>query len=252
MSQMSWKDAIRTVLRDHGSDMHYSDIAQQIIDRKLRSKVGATPAATVSANLTAHLAGEVEKTGRGHYRLVDASTQAGDPDRDVAGDDATSQSGDVDAHPEMGCINAFGIFWRREEVLWKSDIRLWGVQKMGADPVDFGGQSGVYILYDGSRIVYVGQATSGRLGQRLKDHTKDRLDARWDRFSWFGVDAVNEDGTLQSSEGRRTTTVDLISTLEALLIEGLEPPLNRRRGDGFSDLEFIQEIDPEIQARREE
>jgi hypothetical protein len=39
----------------------------------------------------------------------------------------------------------------------------------------------------------------------------------------------------------------VIETLEALLIESLEPPLNRRRGDNFSAVEYLQGIDPEIE-----
>lgn len=32
----------------------------------------------------------------------------------------------------------------------------------------------------------------------------------------------------------------LVATLEALLIEVLEPPQNRRRGDDFNAIEYIQ------------
>lgn len=39
--------------------------------------------------------------------------------------------------------------------------------------------------------------------------------------------------------------------MEALLIEGLEPPQNRKRGDGFSAVEFIQAVDPDIEKRRD-
>ena len=35
--------------------------------------------------------------------------------------------------------------------------------------------------------------------------------------------------------------------MEALLIEGLEPPRNRRQGDGFNVVEFMQAKDPEIE-----
>ena len=35
------------------------------------------------------------------------------------------------------------------------------------------------------------------------------------------------------------------ATLEALLIEALEPPQNRKRGDDFSAIEYIQDMDPE-------
>ena len=40
--------------------------------------------------------------------------------------------------------------------------------------------------------------------------------------------------------------------MEALLIEGLEPPQNRKRGDGFSAVEFIQVVDPEIEKRKQQ
>ncbi len=39
----------------------------------------------------------------------------------------------------------------------------------------------------------------------------------------------------------------LIVTMEALLIEGLEPPQDRRRGDDFRAVEFLQVEDPDIQ-----
>jgi hypothetical protein len=42
----------------------------------------------------------------------------------------------------------------------------------------------------------------------------------------------------------------LIVTMEALLIEGLEPRQNRKRGDDFRAVEFLQVEDPEIQKRR--
>jgi len=41
----------------------------------------------------------------------------------------------------------------------------------------------------------------------------------------------------------------LIVTMEALLIEGLEPPQNRKRGDDFTAVEFLQVEDPEISKR---
>src|SRR5689334_21768166 len=43
-----WKDAIVEVLKGSTQAMHYADIATEIQKRHLRSKVGATPAATVN------------------------------------------------------------------------------------------------------------------------------------------------------------------------------------------------------------
>ncbi|WP_206678263.1 hypothetical protein, partial [Salmonella enterica] len=65
-----------------------------------------------------------------------------------------------------------------------------------AKPVNFADRVGVYILYSGERVIYVGRITEPRLGPRLWDHMCDRLAGRWDRFSWFGVRTADDDGTL--------------------------------------------------------
>ena len=57
---------------------------------------------------------------------------------------------------------------------------------------------------------------------------------------------VLEDGTLSDKSPTKFNMDILIATMEALLIEGLEPPLNRKRGDDFSAVEFLQVKDPEI------
>ncbi len=132
--------------------------------------------------------------------------------------------GQSDDHgAETGLINAFGMYWRRDKVAWKTTPKILGAQS-GGTSVDFGAQIGIYLLYDGARAVYVGRATARPLGARLREHTADRLDGRWDRFSWFGVRQVSETGDLQALPASVYTTDVLIVTMEALLIEGLEPP----------------------------
>jgi hypothetical protein len=42
----------------------------------------------------------------------------------------------------------------------------------------------------------------------------------------------------------------VVETMEALLIESLEPPLNRRRGDNLSGAEYIQTPDPQIEKTK--
>ena len=122
-----------------------------------------------------------------------------------------------------------------------------GQQQPGSQPVDFCAQTGVYLLHDGNRVVYVGRTTDQPLGVRLRQHISDRLNERWDRFSWFGVLPVKEDGTLAAAPPEAFNINNLIATMEALLIEGLEPPQNRKRGDDFSAVEFLQVQDPELE-----
>lgn len=54
-ADMPWQDAIAAVLRSSGEPLHYSDIAQKIGDNGYRTNVGATPANTVSANLSSSI-----------------------------------------------------------------------------------------------------------------------------------------------------------------------------------------------------
>jgi hypothetical protein len=236
---ISWEDAIETVLRDRGEPMHYTEIAEEISNRRLK-KV-ANPAASVSVTFTKCLASGSSpfiRTGRGEYGLS-SQTPSEIPQ-------IVDETGAVDA--ETGALRAFGMYWRRDQVLWSGRPRLWGRQSEGASDVDFSEQVGVYLLHDRDRTIYVGRATD-TLFARLKAHNGDRLSGRWDRFSWFGLRGVQEDGTLGDPATAWTHNV-VIETLEALLIETVEPPLNRKRGDNLAAVEFLQVVDPAIEDRK--
>lgn len=146
-------------------------------------------------------------------------------------------------------IGAFGMYWERSLVDWYARPKLLGSQGIGATTVDFFDQRGLYLLHDRRQIVYVGRSTDRPLGKRLYEHTQDRLRGRWDRFSWFGIRGVTEEGNLQPP--RNDADVEFcIQAIEALLIESIEPPLNRKRGDGFSGIEYIQSEDPALRDRK--
>ena len=256
MPDMPWVDAIKLVLSEQGEPMRASEIAQTIVDKKYRVKVGATPNTTVGSILSQPpLRDEVEKVERGIYRYppsneVEGGTAAADGDAPPA-ESGPTKSGTELTQDEPGLLNAFGLFWRRAEVDWTAAApKLFGVQLAGSTAVDFGSQAGIYVLYDGSRLVYVGRVNEPRLAKRLREHTRDRLSGRWDRFSWFGVRAVTDTGLADFSPSATVTLDSLINTLEALFIEALEPPQNRRQGDGFAELEFIQVLDPGIEKKR--
>jgi hypothetical protein len=62
---------------------------------------------------------------------------------------------------------------------------------------------------------------------------------------------VRDNGELTPTPDVGIGVGSLIATMEALLIEGLEPPQNRRQGEGFNAVEFIQEPDPEVMRERD-
>ena len=140
------------------------------------------------------------------------------------------------------------MFWSRQAIEWVSNPRILGMQQIVAAPVDFSKQVGIYLLYDGREVIYVGRATERPLGKRLYEHTLDRLSSRWDRFSWFGVLPVSEDGVLGALQEAFQVS-KLLPALEAILIEALEPRQNRKRGDDLSSVEYIQKVDPEIRKK---
>jgi len=136
------------------------------------------------------------------------------------------------------------MLWQRQSVIWSGSPTLLGQQGSSAINVNFAAQQGVYLLHDGHRVIYVGRAADTMFA-RLKAHTTGRLDGRWDRFSWFGIRGVTADGHLTDPVRDWTQNV-VLETMEAVLIESLEPPLNRRRGDNFSAAEYNQTPDPKL------
>lgn len=240
MADTGWIEAIKAVLPANGEPMHYAQIAAEIAARGLRTSLGATPAQTVSATISVSIRADPDATPfqrsqRGFYCLRDTLPPPTPPDDDGC---------------EAGYINALGIGWRRDQVDWKPTVpNILGRQQSASVIVNFADQRGVYILFDSNRIVYVGRVTEQPLGARLRQHTIDRLNGRWDRFSWFGTRAVRENGELSESDRTKYDGRELIETMEALLIETLGPPLNRRRGDTFASVEFIQERDPELKKQ---
>jgi hypothetical protein len=239
LADLTWRDAILEILKGSSEPMHYAAIAEAIAEQGLRSDLGATPATSVSATIAAQLQKEVVRVTRGYYALAPGKGPLR-PAKPA-----------IDSEPDdTGLINAFGMYWARSHVLWSTIPRILGQQQPGSDAVDFCGQRGVYLLHDGRDVVYVGRTTDQPLGARLRQHTVDRLNGRWDRFSWFGVFAPSEKGALNSIPNGRYDLDMLITTMEALLIEGLEPPQNRKRGDDFKAVEFLQVEDQEIHKNK--
>jgi hypothetical protein len=257
---MSWREAIERVLKEEARPLHYSEISELVLSKDYYKTEGATPDATVNAQLTSSIKHEGAKSpflkvSRGTFTLRSLGPQPATPQEPtVVLPPATpkvlkaAQSATIEEEPDESVIRCLGMYWQRDLVVWKNDPRVFGKQQALSKPVDFGAQRGIYILYDHHTVVYVGRSVDRPIGRRLYEHTIDRLGSRWNRFSWFGLLNVTDDGKLVEVP-IKVTLPSLIATLEALLIEALEPPQNRKRGDDFSVMEYIQDVDPEIKER---
>lgn len=243
---LGWREAAIEALKIAQTAMHYTDIAEAIVIGGFRSEVGATPAISVNVAIRKSIKEDGDASpfvlvGRGMYAL--RHKLASTPPPAMVVEEAQE---DLD---ETGLINAFGMYWSRSYVLWSPTPRILGQQQLESTSVDFCHQRGVYLLHDGRSVVYVGRTTDQPLGVRLRQHVADRLNGRWDRFSWFGTMTVNETGSLVAPSNATFNLDLLIVTMEALLIEGLEPPQNRKRGDDFRAIEYLQVEDPDIKKR---
>lgn len=249
-NELTWREAIEKILQSSATPLHYNDITERIISEGLRQSIGATPSATVNAQIAASIKHDGDSSpyvriSKGVFALKSSGLVGIASKRKVA--PAKPEVEETEEQYEV--VSSFGMFWRKNAIEWSQNPKLLGMQQIGATPVDFCKQVGIYLLYDGREVIYAGRTTDRPLGRRLYEHTVDRMSSRWDRFSWFGLLPVSSSGAL----GKLPETFSaekLIPALEAILIEALEPRQNRKRGDDLAAVEYIQRIDPEIEKRK--
>jgi len=249
-AELTWRKAIDRVLGSSPTPLHYNEITERIISEGLRKNLGATPAATVNAQISSSIKHDGDsspyiRVSKGTFAMRDGSSDALVVSAKLTPDVSESE----ESEEQYEIITSFGMFWRKEAIEWASTPKLLGMQQIGATPVDFSKQLGIYLLYDGREVIYVGRTTDRPLGRRLYEHTIDRMSARWDRFSWFGLLPVSDTGKI----GTLRETYDaakVIPALEAILIEALEPRQNRKRGDDLAAVEYLQKVDPEIEKKK--
>lgn len=149
-------------------------------------------------------------------------------------------------------IQCYGLRWKASDVFWgkrNNPGTLLGYRRgKKRHPVDFREQLGVYVLYAGDRIIYVGEAHSQRDGLygRLRKH-REEFGERWDRFSWFGFRGINERDHKLSVvvESFKPDLRTAIEQVEAVLIATIEPGINSQGGKFQGAEECIQQRDNE-------
>ena len=79
--EKSWREAIKKVLAETDTPLHYTEISEQILSRGYYETDGATPAATVNAQISASIKHDGEKSpfvriGKGIFTLKDKTTSS--------------------------------------------------------------------------------------------------------------------------------------------------------------------------------
>lgn len=120
---------------------------------------------------------------------------------------------------------------------------------------DFRTQTGIYVLYDDYGPYYVGLTRDQPIGNRLRQHHRDRHERNWDRFSWFGFRPVLSarllDGTRDLGRVPERLVTDSRSTIgdiETLLIQslGTQHRGNRHEERFASALHWDQVMDHDV------
>ena len=156
----------------------------------------------------------------------------------------------------MPIIKNYGFLWDRDFVYRGAGSNAGHLNgtSAGVPVADFREQIGVYVLYDSTqRIVYVGQAGNGNatLFTRLKNHMDGPMWNRWKYFTWVGFKDVNADGKLSAQQSVTSGVSgfkysDALNELEGILIEVIEPKLNKQSGRLKSAREYYQYRDDRL------
>ncbi len=155
-------------------------------------------------------------------------------------------------------IKNYGFLWERKFIYRGAggdgnSGHLKG-EARGKPEADFREQLGVYVLYDRNQsIIYVGQAGNGNatLFTRLKNHMAGALWNRWEYFTWIGFRDVNANGSLSNQQNVESAVSgfkysDALDEIEGILIEVIEPKLNKQSGRLKSASEYFQVIDDRV------
>ncbi|MFH1966015.1 MAG: winged helix-turn-helix domain-containing protein [Acidobacteriota bacterium] len=115
--ELTWKQAINRVLDSSPTPLHYKEITEQIISEGLRTTVGATPAATVNAQITGSIKSHGEKSP---YIRVAAGTFTLRNRFSSESSDTTHMASEITQSEEeqYEIITSFGMFWKRDRVDW--------------------------------------------------------------------------------------------------------------------------------------
>ena len=154
--ERTWRDAIIRVLREAQRPLEYAEISERILTEGYYKTDGATPRATVNAQITSSIkhdgiASPFVKIGRGVFGLkevssVEATTVQSQPVVAISKTAIAVTEAEVESSDSI--IRSFGMYWQRDLVVWRGDPKIFGKQQAMAAPVDFGKQKGIYILYD--------------------------------------------------------------------------------------------------------
>ncbi len=130
--EKSWKEAIKKVLVESETPLHYAEISEQILSRGYYETDGATPAATVNAQISSSIKHDGDKSpfmrvGKGIFTLKSSPAAARIPASTPVSKQRKSEAlAETDVEASESIIHSFGMYWQRDLVVWRNDPKMFG------------------------------------------------------------------------------------------------------------------------------
>lgn len=130
--EKSWKEAIKKVLVESEIPLHYAEISEQILSRGYYETDGATPAATVNAQISSSIKHDGDKSpfmrvGKGIFTLKRSPAAANIPASTPVSKQRKSEAlAEADVEASESIIHSFGMYWQRDLVVWRNDPKMFG------------------------------------------------------------------------------------------------------------------------------
>jgi len=252
----TWAGAIMQVLKENDNEqMHVDEIANVIVDKRYYEPKRGSSSFRARIEGTCSIKKDLfQRVSPACYVIksdvYERLLRQGQVEESLEELDESAVVEETRHILEKILIKSYGMYWMRDNVDWNSrTLCLWGKESNSSSSVcvNFADQVGIYLLYDGREIIYIGQVTEDRLGKRLFEHTKDHLASRWDRFSWFGLKDIDTSNRLiDLSESFENIPIkNLINAFESLLIEVIEPRKNKKKAPDTGK-EYVQACNEDI------
>jgi hypothetical protein len=115
--ELTWRKAIDKILGSSPTPLHYNEITEQIISEGLRTTVGATPAATVNAQISASIKHDGDnspylRVAKGTFTLRNRDSSETIIPKKLTPEIPESE----DEEEQYEIVSSFGMFWKKDGV----------------------------------------------------------------------------------------------------------------------------------------
>src|SRR5215467_1216286 len=126
--ELTWRKAIEKVLSEAPGAIHYKDLTEKIIEDGLHSTLGATPSATVYAEMHTAIKKEgdrcpFQKIGKGLFIWKEKAGITQKPSTPI-------EEPEDEDEVQYDIISSFGMFWRRDAIDWMPTPRILGMAEI--------------------------------------------------------------------------------------------------------------------------